>query len=239
MHGAEHQMAGFRGGQRQTNGFQIAQLADQNVIGIFAQRRTQRFVEAQRIAMHFALIDQALLRGMHEFDRVFDRQHVAVFVLVDVVDHCRQRGRLARTGRAGHQDKTLRLLDQLLEHRRAAQVFQRQHFRRNGSEHRTGAAVLVERVDAEARQARNLEGEVGFVEFFVIAALLVGHDVVHQRVHLFVLQRGNVDATHIAVDADHRRQSGGKVQIRGLVLYREGKQFGNVHLCVPLNQSSG
>ena len=157
----------------------------------------------------------------------------AVFVLVDVVDHRRQRGRLARTGRAGHQDQALRLVDQFLEDARAAQVFQRQHFRRNGTEHRAGAAVLVEGVDAEARQAGDLEGEVDLEEFFVVAALLVRHDVVDQRVHLLVVERRDVDAADVAVHADHRRQAGRQVQVGCFVLDRERQQFGDIHACSP------
>ncbi|KAG1253851.1 hypothetical protein G6F66_015081 [Rhizopus arrhizus] len=63
-----------------------------------------------RVAVRFALVDQALLRGVHEFDRVLDGEDVAVFVLVDVVDHRRQRGRLARAaaGRPGLPGSALR-----------------------------------------------------------------------------------------------------------------------------------
>jgi hypothetical protein len=48
----------------------------------------------------------------------------------------------------------------LLEDLRAIQLFQRQHLGRNGPEHRAGAAVLHEGIDAEARQVGNFEGEV-------------------------------------------------------------------------------
>ena len=41
---------------------------------------------------------------MHEFDRIFNRKDMAVIIFVDVIDHRRQRRRLARTGRAGHQN---------------------------------------------------------------------------------------------------------------------------------------
>jgi hypothetical protein len=68
VQGREHQVAGFGGGQREADGFQIAQLADQDVVGVFAQGRAQRLVEAVRVAMHLALVDQALLRGVHELD---------------------------------------------------------------------------------------------------------------------------------------------------------------------------
>jgi hypothetical protein len=76
VQGAEHQMAGFGRGQRQADGFQVAHFADQDVVGVFAQRRAQRLVEAVRVAVHFALVDQALLRGVHELDRILDREDV-------------------------------------------------------------------------------------------------------------------------------------------------------------------
>src|SRR3546814_19480171 len=67
-------------------------------------------------------------------------------------------------------------------------------FRRNRPEHGAGAAVLVERVDAEAGQAGDLEREVDLEEFLVVAPLLVRHDVVDQRVHLLVVEGRDVDA---------------------------------------------
>ena len=82
----------------------------------------------------------------------------------------------------------------LLEDLRRIQVLERQDLRRNGAEHRAGAAVLVEGVDAEARQLRDLEREVGLQELLVGLALLVVHDVVHHVVHLLVVQRRQVDA---------------------------------------------
>ncbi len=52
---------------------------------------------------HLALVDRRLLVLVVELDRVFDRDDVVVEVVVHVVDHRRQRGRLAGTGRARHQ----------------------------------------------------------------------------------------------------------------------------------------
>ena len=63
----------------------------------------------------------------------------------------------------------------------------------------------------------------------VVLALRVVHDVVHHAVHFLVLQRGDVDAAHVAVHADHRRQAGRQVQVGGLVLDRERQQLGDVH----------
>src|SRR3970040_3172548 len=137
-------MAGLRGGQRQADGLQVAQLADQDVVGVLAQRRAQRLVEAVGVAVYLALVDQALLRGMHELDRILDRQDVRVFALVDVVDHRRQRGRLARSGRAGDQDQALRLVHYGLDDLRAAKILQGQHLGGNSAENRRGSTVLVD-----------------------------------------------------------------------------------------------
>src|SRR5690606_26905706 len=125
--------------------------------------------------------------------------------------------------------QALRLVDQLPEDRRAAQVLEREHLGGNGAEHRAGAAVLVERVDSEARQAGDLEREVDLEELLVVAALLVRHDVVHERVHLLVVERRDVDPADVAVHPDHRRQPGRQVQVRGLVLDRKRQKFGDIH----------
>src|SRR3546814_10630273 len=75
--------------------------------------------------------------------------------------------------------------------------------------------------DLEARQAGDLEREVDLEELLVVAALLVRHDVVHQRMDLLVVQRRDVDAAHVAVDADHRRQDRRQMQEIGRASCRE------------------
>jgi hypothetical protein len=81
----------------------------------------------------------------------------------------------------------------------------------------------------KARQAFDFERKVDLQELFVVLALGVVHDVVHHGVHLLVVQRLHIDAPHIAVDPDHRRQAGRQVQVGCLVLDAEGQQLGNVH----------
>src|SRR5450830_146577 len=103
VQGAEHQVARFRGRQGQADGFQVAQFADQDAVGVFAQGRAQGIVEGERVRSHFALVDQAFLGIVHEFDGVFDRQDVAVLVFIEVGDHRRERRRFARAGGARHQ----------------------------------------------------------------------------------------------------------------------------------------
>ncbi len=179
--------------------------------------------------MHFTLVDQALLRLVNEFDRVLDGEDVVVLGVVQVIEHRRQGGRLARTGRPGDQHQPAWHVGDLAEDFAHAEVFHGQHLGRNGPEYCTSTAILVEGVDPEARHTRHLEREVGLEKLLEILALLVVHDVVDQRVHLLVVHRGEIDPAHIAVDADHRRQAGRQVQIRRTLLGTEGQQLCDIH----------
>ena len=60
-----------------------------------------------RVHADLALADQAALALVHELDRVLDREDVALHAAVDVVDHRRERRRLARAGLAGDQDQAV------------------------------------------------------------------------------------------------------------------------------------
>ena len=72
-----------------------------------------------------ALADQAALGLVHEFDRVLDRQDVAVHAAVHLVDHRRQGRRLARTGLAGHENHALRVLAHLVHDLGHVELFER------------------------------------------------------------------------------------------------------------------
>src|SRR3546814_1940520 len=89
--------------QREADRFEVAHFTDEDDVRVLTQRRAQRLVETERVAVNFALVDQTLLRLMDELDRVLDRQDMPVFVLVDVIDHRRQCRRLAGAGRPGDQ----------------------------------------------------------------------------------------------------------------------------------------
>ena len=110
MHGAEDEVAGFGGGQRQRDGLQIAHFADQNDVGILAQSASQRGAEGHRVWADLALVDQALLGAVHELDWILDGEDVTLEVVVDVVDHRGQGGGLTGAGRSGDQDQALLLV---------------------------------------------------------------------------------------------------------------------------------
>ena len=147
---AEHQVAGLRGLDRDRDGLEIAQLADQHDVGILAHRRAQRRLEAVGVRADLALVDQAALVLVHELDRVLDRDDVVGARAIDVVDHRAQRRRLAGTGRAGDQHQALVQLAQLEDVRRQAELLGGQDLRRDDAEHGAAALAIEEDVGAEA-----------------------------------------------------------------------------------------
>jgi len=226
---AEHQVPGFRRCHGQADGFQIAHFAHQDGVRVFAQRRTQSGGERERHRTDFALVHQAFLGLVHELDRVLDGQHVAVFALVQVVHHGSERGRLTRARRARHQHQPARLERELGKNLGRVELLQCEDLAGNRPKHGSGAAVLVEGVDPETGQTFNFEREIDLQEFFVALALRVAHDVVHHGVNRFVVQRIDVDAPHVAVHPDHRREARREVQIGRLVFDAECEQLGDVH----------
>ncbi len=90
MQGAEHQVAGFRCGNGQFDGFQVTHFANQDQIGVFTQGCLECRREGARMTADLPLVDQALLAGMDELDRILDSQYVFLAGPVDMIDHRRQ-----------------------------------------------------------------------------------------------------------------------------------------------------
>jgi hypothetical protein len=122
-----------------------------------------------------------------------------------------------------------RVIRDLREDPGALQVFERQDVGGDGTKYRARSPIVVEGVDAEARETQDLEGEVALQELLVVLALLVVHDVVDERMDLFVFQGWDIDAAYIAVHPDHGRETGREVQIRGPVLDRKRKHLTDIH----------
>jgi hypothetical protein len=47
--------------------------------------------------------------------------------------------------------------------------------------------------------------------------------------HKLVIHRIHIDSTHIAINTDHRRQTGRQVKVRCAILDSEGEQLRNIH----------
>ena len=76
VQGAEDEVAGLGSGQRGGDRLEVAHLADEDHVGVLAERGAQRLGEARGIRPDLALVDDAALVAVQELDRVLDREDV-------------------------------------------------------------------------------------------------------------------------------------------------------------------
>ncbi len=216
MKRAEHQVPGLGGLDRDADRLEVAQLADQDDVGVFAQRRAQRILERVGVRAHLALVDQAFLVRVHELDRILDRDDVILARLVDVVDHRAERRRLARARGPCHQHEPLVQGAQLQDERRQAQLFGGEDGRGYDPEHRSGTLAIGKDVRAEPGEALNLVGEVRIVALGELLAVHLRHDRPEELHDLGCGQRPGrrIERLHVAVLAYQRRGPHAQVQIR-------------------------
>ena len=67
---------GFGREQRRFDGLEVAHFADEDDVGILAQRAAQRVRERARVDRHLALVDDRSAVAVQELDRIFDRHDV-------------------------------------------------------------------------------------------------------------------------------------------------------------------
>ena len=101
--GGEHEVAGLRCGERDGDGLEVAELADEDHVGVLAQHVLERGCEAVRVVADLTLVDQRTVVVVQELDRVFDGDDVVGARAVDEVDERGERRRLSGAGRAGDQ----------------------------------------------------------------------------------------------------------------------------------------
>jgi hypothetical protein len=94
--------------------------------GRLAHRAAQRARVGLRVEADLALVDDRLLVRVQELDRILDGDDVRG-VLVAVVDHRGQRGRLARAGGAHHQQQAARNMTRSLRIVRHAELVELGH----------------------------------------------------------------------------------------------------------------
>ena len=226
VQGREREVARLGDAQGRLDGLEVAHLADQDDVRILAQGGAQRQTEALRVAVHFALVHQTALVLVDVLDRILDREDVLVPLGVDLVDHRRQRRRLATAGGAGDQYQAARALRELGEDRRQAQFLEAAHLLGNQTVDRRHGATLIEDVAAEAADPTDAEREVEFLALLEPLLLRVGADAVGQLLGLGGRQRRQLERHQLAVHPHGRRGARRQVQIGAIQLHRRLQQFG-------------
>ena len=150
-------------------------------------------------------------------DRVFDRDDVAVEVVVDPVDHARQAGRLPRAGRPGDEDQTSGTLDQLLHDRRQADLLEGQELVRDTPEDEADVAPLLVDRHPEPRGLAEGEAEVAAADLLQLLLAALGRDALHQGRGVRAFEHLRVQRDHVPAQPEHRFRTDGQVEVAGLL----------------------
>ena len=113
---------------------------------------------------------------MEHLDRVLDGDHVHFAVVVDPVDHRREGGGLPRAGRTGDEHEAAVLSRQSAHHFGQPEIVERGGAGAHETEDHGDRAPLEEDVHAEAPQALDAIGEVGFVIALEVLVHVRAHD---------------------------------------------------------------
>ena len=108
---------------------------------------------------------------------------------VAVVDHRRERGRLAGAGRAGDQHEAALFHHQVEQHRRQLQLLERRDVAAHVADDERDRAALAEDVDPEVADGAVEVREVHLQLVLELARLLLGHQLVGDAAHRLDVHR--------------------------------------------------
>ena len=188
--GVNH-VARLRRRQRDLHRLAVANFPDQNHLRRLSQSRAQADREVRKILAQFALAEGRLLVRMQKFDRVLERHHVDFVLLVDLVEHRRQRRRLAAARRPGHEDQPRFFLDHLAKNLRQPERVERRNLRAQLPHHDRVIAVVLENVHAKPREVRHRVARVARAVVFEVAheSFIPRHQFPRERLHMRRLER--------------------------------------------------
>ena len=161
VHRGEDEVARLRGLEGRLGGLLVAELADQDHVGVLAQHAPERLQVRLGVEPDLALVDDAAPVVVHELDRVLDRDDVLLPAAVDRVDDRGEGRRLSRPGRAGDEDEPAVLVGQPGHAVGEAEFREARNLLRDETECERDRAALPVAVDAEAAEAL---GQIGRVE---------------------------------------------------------------------------
>ena len=185
------------------------------------------------------LADEAVLPLVDELDRVFHGEDVTLHAGVDVVDHGRERRRLARAGLSGHQDQPVVGAAHLPHRLGHLELIESERLGGDGAEHGAHAIQVSHDVDPEAPATLQRVGEIGAVLGLEALERRLGQDLVERLFDELRRQLLGLERREIAEQADARRIAGDEMQVRAALLEdfdEQGVDLG--HGCEAILQSA-
>jgi len=175
------------------------------------------------------MVDDAILVFVDKLHGIFNRDDVAFFPVVDVVDHGRERSRLTATRGPCDQHYAFMKHGQLGNNRRQSQLFHRQYLTGNFPEDRPDPPLLLKIIGPIARQIGDFIGKVNVAGFFKDLDFVFGGDLVQDGFQLVVLEFLVLDAFHIPVHPENRLRARHQVEIGGALFIHQLKK--SVYFC--------
>src|SRR6185503_15506271 len=119
----KHEVAGFRGFERNLGSLKISHLADEDYFRRLSQSRAKGGRKVSRVVSDFTLVDRRAFVQVKVLDWILDGDDVVILLLVDDVDDGGLRGALAGAGWASHEDKAVAQLGDVAQVRRQTEGF--------------------------------------------------------------------------------------------------------------------
>ncbi len=214
MQGPKDKVPRFRRRDGGVDRFEIAHFTDENNVRVLPQNAPQCFSEAGHVHADFTLGDDRLFMFVIKLDGVLDRDDVRfVPFFIDDIDHRGESSALSRTGRASDEDQPARLVEQLANGRRQADLFEQQKFGRNLAQHQPKIASFLENADAETRQFTEGEAKVSAAALAHVLDVVFGGDAAHQFLGVLRHEGRPLDTVQNSMHADDRRHCHADVQI--------------------------
>ena len=199
-------MARLGDAKRRLDRLEVAHLSDENHVGILSQCRFERVRKGVSIRVQLALIHHTSLVRVKKLDGILDRDDVLVALAVDLVDHRGERRRLARPRGAGHENQAARLVRDLLDDGRQAELTEAENLVGDLAVNSGGCAALVEHVRAEAGKALDSERKIELEILLEAVLLRIGEHRVGELFCFGRRQRRQIERRELAIDPDLRRR---------------------------------
>ena len=188
MQGRNHQMARFRRGHSDADGFMVPHFPQQDHVRRLAQGGPQGHGVAFGIDGNFPLADNAFPVAVQIFDGILQRHHMAVPGLVDPVDNTRQGGGFSRTGRPSDHNQALGPIPQLQDNFRNSQPPGIGQAESDDANHRRQRASLAVHADPEPGNPFQRKGKIVVAGFQHVLRASFGEPVQLLYNHFRVLR---------------------------------------------------